>query len=216
MRGRRATGRGGRGQCGLPDSGLASRTSSSRERCIWQRDFPRRACERARVRTSALACVGEGSRGKEACPRGQGRGFSPGPARESQHSPSLATTVSRALSDDHLSPVGTLRCLPLPGRVSVWMPETTVYGPSVGWDLITFHHHGKLMEGFIRPILQMRDLRFSEVKPPAHILRAGVQQPLTCAALELPGRRCLSPVPPHSGCLAHLVQFTETTRVIFP
>ena len=147
---------------------------------------------------------------------GTGAGLQPGPARESQHSPSLATTVSRALSDDHLSPVGTLRCPPLPGRVSVWMPETTVYGPSVGWDLTTFHHHGKLMEGFIRPILQMRDLRFSEVKPPAHILWAGVQQPLTCAALELPGRRCLSPVPPHSGCLAHLVQFTETTRVIFP
>ena len=62
--------------------------------------------------------------------------------------------------------------------------------------MITFHHNGKLTEGFIRLILQMRDLRFSEVKPPAHILRAGVQQPLTCAPLELPSRRCLSPLPP--------------------
>lgn len=173
-----------------------------------------------RERACALAHLRVWGRGAEGRRRVLGdRGGASAPAQPTsltQHSPSLATTVSRALSDDHLSPVGTLRCLPLPGRVSVWMPETTVYGPSVGWDLITFHHHGKLMEGFIRPILQMRDLRLSEAKPPAHILRAGVQQPLTCAALELPGRRCLSPVPPHSGCLAHLVQFTETTRVIFP
>lgn len=59
---------GHRGQRGLPDSGLASGTRSSRERYRWQRHFPQQARERARERTSAHACVGEGSRGKEACP----------------------------------------------------------------------------------------------------------------------------------------------------
>ena len=55
------------------------------------------------------------------------------------------------------------------GTGSGWMPETTVYESSVGWGLITFHHHGKLTEGFIRPSLQMRDLicvRLSEATCP--------------------------------------------------
>lgn len=48
---------------------------------------------------------------------------------------------------------------------------------------------------------------FGEVKLPAHILRAGVQQPLTCVPLELPDRRCLSPLPPTQN--ASLTRFSS-------
>lgn len=60
--------------------------------------------------------------------------------------------------------------------------------------------------GFIRPILQMKDLRGSEGKQLAHILTAGLPSILA-------GRRCLSPSPQLQD--ATLTWFSSQRRQLF-
>lgn len=101
---------GPRSQRGLPDSGLASGTRSSRERYRWQRHFPQQARERAHKRV-----WGRGAEGRRRVLCDRGGALAPAQP-ENLSGLSLAATISRAVSDDRLSPGGTLRCLPLPGR----------------------------------------------------------------------------------------------------